>query len=81
MAKKDVEWVQKRANKMVGWTEHFPYKERLRVFGLFSLEKRMLQGDLIAAFQHLKWAQRKDGENFFNKACCDRTRINVFKGG
>jgi len=52
---------------------------RLRELGLFSLEKRKLQGDLTAAFQCLKGAYRKDGENLSSKACCDRTRSNGFK--
>jgi len=47
--------------------------------GLFSLEKRRLQGDLFAAFQYLKGAYRKDGENNISRACCDRKRSNGFK--
>jgi len=31
------------------------------------------------AFQYLKGTYRKDGENLFSKACCDRTRSNGFK--
>jgi len=43
------------------------------------VEKRRLHGNLIAAFQYLKEAYRKEGENVFSKACCDRTRCNGFK--
>jgi len=46
---------------------------------VFSLEKRRLRGGLIAAFQYLKGPCRKDGENIFIKACCNRTRSNGFK--
>jgi len=49
------------------------------VLGLFSLEKKGLRGDLIAAFQYLKGAYRKDWENIFSKDWCDRTRSNAFK--
>ncbi|KAK4827422.1 hypothetical protein QYF61_017860 [Mycteria americana] len=69
--KKDMELlerVQRRATNMIQGLEPLSYEDRLRELGLFSLEKRRLQGDLPAAFQ-----------GHFSKACCDRTRSNGFK--
>ncbi|GAB0186674.1 hypothetical protein GRJ2_001132700 [Grus japonensis] len=69
--KKDMELlerVQRRATKMIRGLEHLSHGDRLRELGLFSLEKRRLQGDLTVAFQYLKRACKKAGEGLFTQA-------------
>ncbi|KFU84010.1 hypothetical protein M959_09492, partial [Chaetura pelagica] len=74
-----LETIQRRATKMIKGLEHLCYEDRLRQLGLFSLEKRRLQGDLIAAFQYLKGAYKKAGEGLFTRESSDKTKYNYFK--
>jgi len=66
--RKDVQllqWVQRRATKMIRGLKHLSYEESLRELGLFSLEKRRCWGDLFVAFQYLKGAYKHERESTF----------------
>ena len=69
----------KMATTMIRGMEHLCCEHRLRELEVITLEKRKLQGDLIAVFQYLKWAYKKDGDKLFSRACCSRIRGNGFK--
>ena len=80
--KKDMELlerVQRRAATMIRGLEHLPCKDRLGELGLFSLERRRLWGDFIAAFQYLKGAYKQEGSQPFTRVDNSRTWGNGFK--
>ena len=62
---------------MIRGLEHLPYKDSMRELGLFSLEKRRLRGDLIAALQYLKGAYKQEGSQLFERVNISRTRGTV----
>jgi len=64
---------------MIRGLEHLSYEERLKGLGLFSLQKRRPQGDLITAFQYLKGAYKRAGKGLLTRAYRDKTRASSGK--
>ena len=59
--------------------EHLSCEERLRELGLFILEKRSLQGDLMVSCLYLKGVYKQEGERLFRRVDGHGTGGNGFK--
>ena len=58
-----LEWVQRRATKMIRVLEHFSHEERLRELAYLAWKGEDSEGDLISAFQYLKRAYKQGGSS------------------
>ncbi|RMC14008.1 hypothetical protein DUI87_09094 [Hirundo rustica rustica] len=59
---------------MLRGQEHISYEG----LGSFSLEKRKFCGDQIVTCRYLEEASNKDGDKYFSRPSCPRTRGNGF---
>lgn len=74
-----LEWVQRRAKKMIRGQEHLSCEDRQRELVSFSLGKRRLWGDLSVPFWYPKKAYKKDRDKHFSRVSWDKTRVSGFK--
>ena len=74
-----LEWVQRRATKLIPEIRHHPYQERLRVLCLLSLQYRRRRGDMIAMYNimHRRVGLRK--EDFFDEPRAAHTQGHPLK--
>ena len=84
--KKDIELtegVQRRATKLVPSMRNYSYEERLKLFGLTTLETRRIRGDLIEVFKVLKGYEDVNAQIFFelSQLCTRGHCLKLFKKG
>ena len=63
---------------MIRGLENWSYEERLKEWGLFSLENRRLSRDMITVFQYIKGYSEEDSDRlFFMSTHCGIRRIKL----
>lgn len=70
------ERIQRRATKIIKELEHRSCEERQKELGLFSLEKRRLEREIITIFQYLKDIYKEDRGSLFMRSHVEKTRSN-----
>ena len=75
----NLERVQRRATHMIRGQQGRPYEERLRDLNHFSLYKRRLREDLVAAYNLIRGQQQGLGGSLFTRAPLGVTRNNGHK--
>ena len=60
-----LEWVQRRATKMIPSLRKLSYEERFKRLSMFSLSRRRLRGDMIEVFKMIDGIDKANlGEHF-----------------
>lgn len=70
---KILECDQTGATQRLKQLEGMTYKEQVRIFGLFSLQKRSLRSDLVAVYNALKKGRRDGSVDVFIPLSSNRT--------
>ena len=66
--------VQRRATTLIPGLARLSYEEQLKETGLYTLERRWLQGDMIKMCKIMKGIDKISAEELFSRADGDRTR-------
>lgn len=72
-------WSESRQKQLITGLEHLSYKDRLREWALFTLEKKRLWGDLTVFLSVPKGGSKNAGEGLFMGMWSDMTRESLLE--